>query len=113
MAVAKEDLEQINTVNWFRHNYKELLIFHIPNGEKRDVRTAMKLKKLGVVAGVPDLFIPSHQLWVEMKKVKGGVVSQAQKEMIAYLESVGYTVLICKGFEEAKEKISEFLNERI
>jgi len=69
--------------------------------------TAARLKVEGVCAGVPDLFIPAWRLWVEMKRQKGGVVSAEQKDWLAYLESVGYTTLVCKGAEDAKKKIED------
>jgi hypothetical protein len=67
--------------------------------------TAARLKAEGVCAGVLDLFIPAWKLWVEMKRQKGGSVSAEQKDWISYLESVGYTTLVCKGAEDAKKKI--------
>jgi hypothetical protein len=63
------------------------------------------------VAGVPDLFIPEWHLWVEMKRIKGGVVSAEQQGMIEYLQSVGYRAIVCKGAENAKAQILEILNE--
>ena len=34
------------------------LLFHIPNGGSRHPREAANLKRQGVKAGVPDLFLP-------------------------------------------------------
>jgi len=44
-----------------------------------------------------------------MKCTKGGVVSPDQKNIIAYLESVGYQVIVGKGFLHAKEQIEQFI----
>jgi hypothetical protein len=63
------------------------------------------LKAEGVVSGIPDLQVPEWLLWVEMKKVSGGIVSPAQKGMISYLESIGHHVIIGHGFEDAKRQI--------
>lgn len=63
------------------------------------------LKTEGVSAGVPDLFVPKWRLWVEMKKSTGGTVSPAQKDWIAYLESIGHTVIIGRGFDDAKAQV--------
>ena len=63
------------------------------------------LKAEGVVAGMPDLFCPQWLLWVEMKKLSGGIVSPAQKGMISYLESIGQRVIVGHGFEDAKRQI--------
>ena len=40
-----------------------------------------------------------------MKREKGGQLSPVQKDWIAYLESIGHTVIIGQGFENAREKI--------
>lgn len=105
-----EHEEQVGFVVWFRARFPAVLIFSIPNGGKRSIATAKKLKAEGLLAGVPDLFVPEWRLWVEMKRVKGGTLSQEQKEMLAYLEAVGYKVIIAKGAREASKKILEFLN---
>ena len=77
----------------------------IPNGGKRAISVAKKLKAEGVKRGVPDLFIPELKLWVEMKKVKGGSTSKEQKEWILYLNDCGYKAVVCKGFQAAKQYI--------
>jgi hypothetical protein len=63
------------------------------------------LKAEGVTAGVPDLFVPEWCLWVEMKRQTGGTVSPAQKDWIKYLEGIGHTVIIGRGFENAREQV--------
>ena len=103
-----ESMEQIIFVNWMRKNHKEHRIFHIPNGGQRNKATAAKLKSEGVSAGVPDLFIPSLKLFIEMKDLKG-VVSKEQKDWIAYLLSINYSVMVCYGFEDAKTVIGRII----
>lgn len=103
--ISTEHFEQRELVMWFRQNYPGVRIIAIPNGGARSMATAARLKAEGVCAGVPDLFIPAWALWVEMKRKKGGVVSAEQKEWIAYLESVGYEAIVCKGAEDAKDQI--------
>jgi len=107
-----EHEEQVGFINWFRSKYPDVLIFAIPNGEKRAISVAKRLKAEGVVRGIPDLFIPQWTLWVEMKRVSGGRLSPEQKSMIIYLESVGQTVIIGKGATDASKKIMEFCDER-
>ena len=104
-----EDLEQITLVSWFERTYPNVLIFHIPNGGKRSITQAMKFQKMGVKPGIPDLFVPEWQLWIEMKRTKGGSLSKEQRAMISYLESMQYTCIIAKGWEEGRKKIIEFL----
>jgi len=88
------------------------LIYHCPNGEKRSIKTAVRLKKMGVVAGIPDLFVPSWKLYIELKREKGGVVSEAQKKIMDYLSRVGYTCIIGHGATDASVKVLKFLEER-
>jgi len=87
-----------------------VLIFAIPNGEKRAITVAKRLKAEGVVRGIPDLFIPQWNLWVEMKRVSGGRLSPEQKAMIGYLEGVGHKVIVGKGAADASKQILEFRN---
>ena len=110
--VISEHLEQAHLVMWFRRTYPDILIFAIPNGGMRSKSQAMKLKVEGVVPGIPDLFVPEWKLWIEMKKVKGGKISPEQQNMIDYLQSVGYSVIVGLGAENAKAQILEIHNAR-
>ena len=81
-------------------------IFHVPNGGKRNVRTAQRLKAEGVKAGVPDYLLPEPRgefsgLAIELKRAKGGRPSDSQLDWLDYLESVGWRVGICEGWGEA------------
>ena len=105
--IPTEDQEQMYFIQWFRRTYPDVLIHSIPNGGHRHIAVATKMKATGQVKGIPDLFIPAWRLWVEMKRTKGGVVSADQKIVIAYLKSVGYDVIVCKGALEAQHKIIE------
>ena len=106
--MSSEHAHQAGFVQWFRAKYPGTLIMAIPNGGKRDIVTAKKLQMEGVTPGVPDLFVPAWSLWIEMKK-PGGRLSEAQKNMIEYLEGIGHTVIIGFGAREASEKVLEFL----
>ena len=107
MKPGSEDYEQAVFVQWFRASYPDMLIFAIPNGGSRHIVEAAKLKATGTLAGVPDLFVPALRVFIEMKKCKGGRVSDSQNKIAKYLERVGYTVLFCKGAEDAKKQINE------
>lgn len=104
-----EHLEQAELVRDFRRAFPGVLIFSIPNGGWRTKTTALKLRVEGCVAGIPDLFVPAWNLWIEMKRVKGGTVSKEQKEQMAYLKSVGHDVIIGKGRDNAWLQIHEFI----
>ena len=113
LTEAQEQIKLIQycEIKGFPYN----LIFHIPNGGSRNVLEAVNLKKQGVKAGVPDLFLPYaskgyHGLFIEMKSTrKGAKTSEAQKEWIAKLLSEGYQCSVCHGFDEAKNEIDNYL----
>jgi len=107
-----EHSEQVGFVNWFRAKYPHTLIFAIPNGEKRSISVATRLKAEGVTRGIPDLYIPSCNRWVEMKRATGGRLSPDQKKVIEYLRSVGHTVIVGKGAGDASKQVLEFLDAK-
>jgi len=114
---------QVECVKWFRMKFREARIMAIPNGGQRNVIVAAKMKAEGVLAGVPDLFVPVacggyHGLWIEMKKsrvgVRGelvgkGVVSEAQEEMIAWLRGEGYKCDVVYSFDEFRRVCEGYL----
>lgn len=85
----------------------EFAIYATPNGGERNKIVAARLKAEGVKPGVPDLHVPGLRLWVEMKRRKGSVTSDAQKGWHAYLRTIGDTVIVAKGFQEAVAAITE------
>ena len=109
--IKTEHEEQREFVQWFRQNNRPVRIFAIANGGLRGKGEALRLKVEGVSAGVPDLYVPAWHLWIEMKRIKGGVVSLEQKDWHEYLQSIGDTVLICKGCEEAINAVDEFIKK--
>lgn len=101
MRIPTEHEEQAAFIKWFRLQYPGALVFAIPNGGNRNIVTASKLKAEGVLAGVPDLFIPDWCLFIEMKRQKGGRVSDEQKEVMAHLCGCGYRCIVAHGCEDA------------
>jgi hypothetical protein len=109
--IPTEHEEQREVVRWFRQTWPGVRIFAVPNGGARSKATAGRLKAEGVASGVPDLFVPAWRLWIEMKRVKGGRLSAEQKDWIDYLQNVGYCVIVGKGADDAKAKISTFFDQ--
>ena len=92
------------------------LLYAIPNGGKRAIKTAIALKAQGVKSGVPDMCLPVarggyHGLYIELKRQKGGTVSETQKSWITALTEQGYKAVVCKGADEAIGTIKEYLWE--
>lgn len=80
-------------------------LIHIPNEGKRGPKAARDAKRLGVRAGVPDLFLALPRggyagLWIEMKS-KYGKVSDNQQCWMEKLSSGGYKYHICFSSIEA------------
>lgn len=103
-----EHEEQRELVRDFRQTYYGVLIFAVPNGGYRSKAAAGRIKAEGGVSGVPDLYVPEWSLWIEMKRAEGGRLSPDQKEIIAYLEGIGHTVIVGHGREDAWRKIQAF-----
>jgi hypothetical protein len=106
--MSTESQEQQGFITWFRLKYPSILIFHIPNGGYRNIVTGQRLKKEGVVAGIPDLYIPRAKIWIEMK-TSTGKLSPEQVEMHRYLRAIGDTVIVGYGAEDASKKILELI----
>lgn len=114
-----EDNEQILLFEWATLQsckYPELeLLFHIPNGGKRNAQEAARFKRMGVKPGVPDLMLPVprngyHGLWIEMKSPKGKT-SKNQKDMLEKLNKQRYKAVVCFSWEEAAQIIKDYLEE--
>lgn len=100
-------------VRWFRLQYPQYLLFHVPNGGRRNAREAAFLKLEGVVAGIPDLFLAVgrhgfHGLFIEMKAGKN-TTTPAQKEMMERLYRAGYSCAVCRSFEEFQIEVIKYL----
>lgn len=106
--VPTEHEEQREFVSWFRRTHPGVRIFAIPNGGRRGMAEAGRLKVEGVSAGVPDLHVPAWNLWVEMKRTKGGRVDAPQADWHAYLRDIGHVVIVGKGADDAKEQVDRF-----
>ena len=109
-----EHIEQVEFVKWFNSidKFRDLIIFAIPNGGMRNKGTAIKLKKEGVLSGVSDLqiLLPNgRSVFIEMKKQKNGVVSESQEDFINKSQSLGHTVIVANGCNEASRKFIDYL----
>ncbi len=115
MNEAQEQRFLFQWANLAQQQYPELkLMHHIPNGGKRDVKTAINLKHEGVKAGVPDICLPVargkfHGLYIELKVGKNKPTPK-QLEWIYALEQEGYAVKVCYGWLEARETIENYLS---
>lgn len=114
-----EHILQVQLMEWASHPaswacFPELELLHaIPNGGKRDGRTAAKLKNEGVKSGVPDLFLPAaasgyHGLYIEMKTPEGKT-SERQNHFIKLLRAQEYAVVVCRSHLDARNILIDYL----
>lgn len=115
MSEAQEQQALFQWAAWEKRRYPELdMMYHIPNGGRRDPREGRSLRMEGVKPGVPDICIPVPNarytaLYIELKRRKGGRVSDAQRGWLAALNRVGCRAVVCNGWEEARDEILEYL----
>ena len=116
-AVKSEDTEQINVIQWSLWNmkkYPELKwLYHTPNGGSRNRIEAVKLKQMGVKAGVSDLCLPYPKgiycgLFLEMK-YGNNRKTENQKEFLNDMAAAGHFVGTCYSAEEAIQIIEKYL----
>lgn len=108
--IPTEDQECYLLAEWLRA--KKVRFNHVANERWTTIQYKMKLKRLGVSSGFPDyiIFVPKGLIFIEMKRTKGGKVSDSQKEWIKYLnDKPGCVANVCLGFEEAKKLIEKYL----
>lgn len=118
-----ESQRQQAVIYWFGFAHRGLgvpdarLLFAIPNGGARSQITGAVLKKEGVRAGVPDLFlaVPNiaaggryHGLFVEMK-TWAGRPTPAQLHMMKLLREQGYDCRVAHSSDQARRAICSYL----
>ena len=101
------------------NQYPELVLLNgSPNGVKMSIGQAVKAKNNGLKRGYPDIFLPVarggyHGLFIELKRVKGGVLSQYQKQWLNDLTDQGYFACVCRGADAAKRLLVKYLDDEV
>lgn len=95
---------QVACVRWFRLQFREYVIYAVPNGGQRNAVVAAKLKEEGAMAGVADLVIvaPNRHLYIEMKSPKGKQ-SPKQVEFQSRVQAMGHAYHVCHSLDEFME----------
>jgi len=110
--------EQIAFVEWLE--FKKIKFSAISQSTyTKSWKQRVGNKKLGQRKGLPDMIIYLSEkqtknknivLFVEMKRIKGGVTSPEQKEWIRCLNTVdNIQAQVCKGSKEAINFINNFI----
>lgn len=115
-----EALEQEIVVRWARNQvaanpnkYPCLHLLHCSlNGVPMTKGQAGRAIGQGMLAGIPDLFLPYpcrkyHGLYLELK-AENGRLSPEQKIMLATLASLGYKTCVCFGHQQAIDAIRSY-----
>lgn len=98
---------------------------HLAGDERARAMQMSRLKRLGLRPGAADLLITLargawHGLWIEMKKSRkdfrkgeaARAVSADQRAFKLLQHRAGYRCVACYGFEEARDAILTYLEER-
>jgi hypothetical protein len=101
------------------------LLVHVPNGayhgadRKAGAVVARKLREQGLHAGAFDYILPVPKLradlrfcpglWLEMKRTRGGSVSDDQKTFMDSMLQLGWRCEIAKGWIVASKIIEDYL----
>ena len=89
------------------------MLFAVPNGEERNIITATKLKRQGVIQGVADLIllVPKKgyaSLCIEMKTPKG-IQSEHQRTWQRAAEQYRNRYVVCRSLEEFMNEVNSYL----
>lgn len=116
----REHAHQVSLMTWAALQTNVLpelnLLFAIPNGGHRSEITGAKLKAEGVKKGVPDLALMVakkgfHGLFIELKtEDKKSKLSVEQQHWLDALTAQGYKAVECRGWDEARNTILDYLN---
>ena len=107
-------IEWCNEQVWLEKCIELKLIFAVPNGGKRNITTATRLKMEGVKPGVPDLMLPVarhgfHGLFIEMKRDPSIQLDPKQQIWKEDLEEQGYFVVKCGESEDAITVLKSYM----
>lgn len=115
----KESDLQIACVNWFRYQYPQyrMLLFAIPNGGKRNITTAINLKREGVVSGVPDMFlsIPRGEWHGFYLELKAGVNELTQNQDLFFMlaQKQMYKCEVIRSLDQFIREINYYLTANL
>lgn len=101
-----EDALQASVVEYLRAVAPDCLTFAVPNGGRRNLREAGRLKSAGVLAGVPDLVVvaPRQVIFMELKAGRGRL-SPAQEDVHERLRACGHSVAIVRSIDDARNTL--------
>lgn len=112
-----ERQERLAFMQWIdlNPNLKKRLIA-IEGGGSRHLLEAINLKRIGVIAGVPDYFMmlsnnKYHGLFIEFKAGKNKLTIH-QKIFFENAEKLGYKCIVVWSWEVATQAIKDFMQDK-
>lgn len=121
-SVLSEAQEGKLLCTWFSRRYfrYQNQLIHIPNGAhlygdaQRRAMQMNSLKAQGLIIGASDYFLAVpmgelHGCWIELKKSSIKKASDNQIIFLRRQKMFGFEAFVASGFEEAKEKIDQYL----
>lgn len=99
-----EDQVHRAVLTWIRKMAPQCLAFHPANGGSRHRLEAIKLKSLGVVAGVPDLIVfgPGGKAYCLEVKAEKGVLAPTQKAFARQMDELGIGWALVRSVDDAR-----------
>lgn len=107
---------QVAVVQWFRVQFPDAFLTISPSGMKLSIGVATKLKRMGYLAGTPDLLI-LHPVgdfcgcFIELKTEEGKPSAQ-QMAVLTRLRDAGYYTAVCYGFDDAVKTITAYMENK-
>lgn len=107
LPIPTEASEMLRVAQYL--NARKIFWIHCPNEGRRSFRQGRMLKAQGMRAGVADVLIldgapkfpECRGIAIELKRIKGGVVSPMQKQFLDDCEERNWVTYIAKGADDA------------
>lgn len=117
--IPLEHQEQAALIGWARyHPICNHYLRVIRQEAKRTYAQANFVQRQGIVAGVSDMLLayPSngkHGMWIELKRCQPARsnITDSQKIWLERMKNVGYEAVVAYGWEDARDKILNYLTE--
>lgn len=111
-----EDILQAACFTLFAYKYPRInrLLFSIPNGGRRSMTTAKRMKATGQKRGTADAQLAMarggvHGLFIEFKQ-PGRYPEPEQREFKKAVEQEGFAYVVCRTTEEFEALIDGYIN---
>lgn len=114
LELPEEDIQKY-LFDWIGWHGLQNICFAIANQRKCSPAYGQKLKKMGVKAGVSDIFIARsmhgfHGCYLELK-TKNGKLSPEQKEFLTAMNKEGYLTLVSHSLDDAIRCVDVYLRK--